>query len=207
MIILPNGGGGEFLSAVGELAPEYSYLFRVYDQGYSYAKPVFDTLMNYSVLVFALCAAVWAASIILFCFFFVLRRKKEAGLLNALGVNRKRRFRWVMIQCAVLIILAQAAAFSVSVSLYQNVLDYAMETVADMNSSAAPEHPAVEGVDFSAGISGAQRVEQSMILSTDPTAVPGSAGIGAVLMLLFVGGISRRISRQGVKSLMVRDKG
>jgi len=207
MIILPNGGGGEFLRAISELTPEYSHLFRVYDQGYSYAKPIFDTLMNYSVLVFALCAAIWAASFILFCFFFVLRRKKEAGLLYALGVNRKRRFRWVMVQCAVLIIVAQAAAFAVSASLCQNVLDYAMETVTGMNSSADMERQKSEGADFRAGISGAERVEQSMILNTDPSAVPISAGVGAVLLLFSAGGISRRISGQGVKSFIERERG
>jgi len=213
MIVLPNGGGEEFERLIKELTPEYSQLFRVYDQGYSIVRPVFDTLLRYGVLIFVVCAAVWAAAIMLFCFFYVLRRKKEAGMLYALGIDGKRRFRWVTIQCAILIIVAQATAFGVSVSLYQDVLDNAMEAVQGMNIVESPDRSALLNGEpdvsqsYSAGIAGAERVQQSMILSAAPLVMPLCAGLGAAVLLLTAGGISRRISRQGVKSLMVRDKG
>ena len=206
MIVLPNGGGDEFERLIKELTPEYSHLFRVYDQGYSIVRPVFDTLLRYSVLIFVICAAVWVAAIMLFCFFYVLRRKKEAGILYALGIDGKRRFRWVAIQCAILVIVAQATAFGVSASLYQDVLDNAMEAVQGMNIVESPDRSALlngepdVSQDFSAGIAGDERAQQSMILSAAPLVMPLCAGLGTAVLLLTAGGISRRISRQGVKS-------
>ena len=193
MIILPNGNNEDFWQTINKLSPEYSRFFEIHDQGYSIIKSTLDSLFTGSVLVYILCGLIWGTCILIFCLFYISRKKKEAGFLYALGINKKHRFRWIFLQCAFLIIIAHTAAFGASSLFYQNVLDYTVEMVIDNTST--------DSMEFSDGAVSEAAAIHNIIINKNPFAIPLSIGLTTIILLFIAGNISAHISRQGIQSL------
>jgi len=186
-IIIPNGRNEEFREAVNALLPGYGNFFIIYDQGYSIVRATIDNLIRGAVLIFILCLAGWLIAMLVFCLFFVLRKKNEVGLLYALGISKKNRFRWVFAQCLVIIIVAQGIAFVASTVFYERILDYAATT--------AMQDVATDDIFFTDAAIAADGVVQELSIYQDQWAVPLGIFLGVVILLLSVGGISWKMTK------------
>jgi len=127
-MILPNGRIQETRDAINEIADGYGGLFRYYDQGYDSLRLALGNLRFGMTWILVLSAASWAAVLLIFLMFYVLRKRKEAALLYAIGVSRTKRFSWIFAQCAFLILLSLGISIAVSLPLYGDILDIAAGT-------------------------------------------------------------------------------
>ena len=192
-IIIPNGENQAFADAVNAILPDYSAFFRIYDQGFSTVGGAIDNLMRSGTLILILCGAGWIIALLVFCLFYILRKRKEAGLLYALGINKKHRFRWLFVQCIVIVVLSQVIAFGVSSALYERTVDFAIEAA----ESAAPEQVA----DFTDAVIADDGEEIEFTICRDPYAIPIAAAGQLAILLLISGGMSASIVGKGVVSL------
>jgi acid phosphatase family membrane protein YuiD len=193
VIVVPNGHNEAFRQSINALIPGYGNFFRFYDQGYSVVRPALDNLLRNGWFIFALCLAGWLIAAAVLCLFFVLRRKREAGLLYALGINRRDRFRWVFVQCLVVIVAAQVIAFTLSMVFYEDILD---RTVA----RAFAEAPASASL-FTDAFIAEDGVQRDLEVLRSPLAIPLGAVAGFVVLLLAAGGMARGMAKGGSRSL------
>jgi len=192
-IVLPNGRNQEFADAVNAILPEYAAFFRIYDQGYSIVRGALDNLLRGGTLIIILCFAGWLIAMLVFCLFYVLRKRKEAGLLYALGVNKKHRFRWLFVQCLIVIILSQIIAFGAASLLYERTVDYAI----DAAENAVDGRVAI----FSDAVMAEDGVESEFTIRRNPHAIPLAVAGQSIILLLISGGISAAIVNKGTQSL------
>ena len=178
MVIIPNGEEAAFRETIFNLMPGYAGLFRIYDQGYSFMRPAMENMLSNTTFIFALCLAGWLLAVIVFCLFYVSRKKKEAGLLYALGIRKKDRFRWVFMQIVIVVITAQIIAFGVSTAFYEQILDFAV------NASFAQVPETTAFSDGNITVEGAQR---ELDVLRDPLAIPLGVGVSAVALLISAG--------------------
>ncbi|MDR2569841.1 MAG: hypothetical protein LBD23_06035, partial [Oscillospiraceae bacterium] len=197
VIVVPNGRNDEFIQTIEAIIPEYSNFFRIFDQGYSIVRAALDNLIRGAILVFVLCLAGWLISAIVFFLFFIMRKKREAGLLYAMGFSRKSRFRWVFIQCLLIIIVAQAIAFSASIVLQEQILDLAFDIVAEDFSEAV----VVDFVDFTDAIIAEDSGMIDFKLRSTPWAVPLGIGGATIALLLMTYALSAAIAIRGINTL------
>ena len=189
-IIVPNGKNDEFRESINALIPGYGNFFRLYDQGYSFVKSALDNLKGNALMIFWLCLAGWLISVIVFCLFFALRKKKEAGLLFAIGVGKKNRFSWVFMQCAIVIIIAQAASLGASMQFYGGIVEYAVE-------AAESGVPAGSGA-FSDTAVAEDGAMQEFAVTPVGFAVPASAAVQTFALLMLAGCFSAAVSRRSL---------
>jgi hypothetical protein len=192
VITIPNGENETFREMVIDLMPEYAGLFHIYDQGYSVVRPAMENLLSNTSVIFALCLAGWLLAVIVFCLFYVLRMKKEAGLLYALGIRKRDRYRWVYMQCAVVVLAAFIFAFAASALLYEHILGFAV----DASFARIPEATA-----FSDGNITAEGTQREIDVLRNPLAIPFGVGAGVAVTLLFVGVVVRGLVKSDPQSL------
>jgi hypothetical protein len=183
VIIVPNGRNEEFRQTINTLIPGYGAFFRLYDQGYSIVRDALDNLLRNGWFIFALCLAGWLIALLVFCLFYVSRKKKEAGLLYALGISAKHRFRWVFVQCVIVIIVAQGTAFVVADQLFDRVFSYAVE-------ASVTDTP--EATLFGNAAAVADGMRKDMDFERQPLAVP-LVIILCMFILLAVSGVMARV--------------
>jgi hypothetical protein len=134
-IIVPNGRISEVLSLIEETMEGYGMFFRFYDQGYSAMKPVLSNLRTGMMWIMVMAFAGWGIAVIMFSLFYIGRKRNETGLLFAVGVNRMRRIRWVFVQAAVVIVLAQCIILGATLPVYENILDTAVNAAESFTDS------------------------------------------------------------------------
>ena len=125
-IIVPNDKVEETRALINDVAEGYGDFFRFYDQGYSTFKPVLANLRFGMTWIAVFSAAGWAIAVIMFLLFYVGRKRNEAALLTAIGVSRRKCFRWVFTQCAIVILLAQGGVLAGTSVLFGRILDEAI---------------------------------------------------------------------------------
>jgi len=186
-IIIPNGKNEEFAASVNAMLPEYSGFFRIYDQGYSFVKNALDILLRGGLLIFALCLAGWVISVIIFCLFYVQKKRKETELLFAIGINRKYRFRWVFIQSAIIILISITITLAISSGMYGLTLDYAY--------TAAGNQAGEQDTMFSDAVVVDDNDDIEFVLIHDPLTIPAVAICQLLLLLVLAGLLSASISK------------
>ena len=134
-VIIPNGKIAETKAAIDGVLDGYSAFLRFYDQGYLNVLSALLNLRLGMIWILAFAMAGWLVAILMFALFFIARKRQEAALLHAIGVSAKKRFRWVFVQCAVLILLAQGIAFGAGLPLYGVILNNAASTVESFTDS------------------------------------------------------------------------
>ena len=125
-IIVPNGEIEEAKTVIDGIAPDFSGLFRFYDQGYSTLKPVLANLMFGMTWILVLAAAGWIIAVVIFSLFYIGRKRREVALLNGLGVSKLKSSLWVFIQCAVVVTIAQAIVLAAVLPVFSDILDSAV---------------------------------------------------------------------------------
>ena len=214
-IIVPNGKNDDFLDTVESILPEYSGFFRIYDQGYLIVRNALDTLLRGGTIVFALCIAGWVISALIFALFYILRKRKEAELLYALGVSRKHRFRWLFVQFLIVIIISQCIAFGVSTALNDVALTYAYDMiVTGTEETAEPENGAEDGSDDGAAPGEAlttPEADSDVVEEADetsraemrrsPYAIPAAIAGQTLLLLITAGCISGMLVQSRTKTI------
>jgi len=192
-IIIPNGKNEEFADAINAILPEYAGFFRIYDQGYSDVKGALDNLLGGGRLIIVLCAVGWLVATLVFCLFYVLRKRKEAGLLYALGVKKSHRFRWIFVQCMVVVIISQIIAFGTASALYKGTVDFAV--------ASAKSDTADYVAEFSDAVMAEDGEARDFAIAPDPHAIPIAVATQLIVLLLVTGVMSATIVKKGVVSL------
>jgi len=134
-LVIENGGVDEAKAVIDSVLGGYGALLRFYDQGYLNISAALANLRVAAAWIFAFAAAGWVMAVLMFSLFFAVRKKRETALLHAIGVSAPKRFRWVFIQCALLIILAQCAAFGAGLTAYGAILERAAKTAESFTDS------------------------------------------------------------------------
>jgi len=134
-LIVPNGRIDETREIINNLVPGYGGLFRFYDQGYDSLKTTLANLRFGLTWILTLAAAGWIAVLLIFLMFYVTRKRKDAALLNALGVSQTGRFGWVFIQCTTLILVALGLSIAASLPVYGDILDIAAGAAQEFTDS------------------------------------------------------------------------
>ena len=182
-VIVPNGGIEQAKAAINSVADGYGEFFRFYDQGYTGILSALLNLRMGTTWIFAFAAVGWLAVILLFLLFFITRKRREATLLHAVGVSVKNRFRWIFIQCALLIFLAQGAALSASLPLYGGILN---------NAASAAESFTGSFRDYTLSDGQEAGIRSSMPIMEIPLAVIAAAACETALLLGAAGVVTRK---------------
>jgi hypothetical protein len=124
-MIVPNGRIEETMAVLNGIAEGYGGMFRFYDQGYETVVTSLRNMRWGMSWVLALAATGWIVVAFMFSMFYIARKRTETSVLYALGVNRKRRFGWVFVQCAALIFIALGFSLAAALPLYSDIIDAA----------------------------------------------------------------------------------
>jgi hypothetical protein len=187
-IIVPNGRISETKVLIAETAEGYDMFFRFYDQGYSALKAVLVNLRISMVWVLALSAAAWVVAAVMFSLFYIGRKRQEAALLYAVGVGRKRRIRWVFIQCAVVIVLAQGIIAGAALPLYGNIVDAAVDA-AEAFTDTYRDYTLSE-------MNEAGGMQLRLPIDKTPAGLVTAAAGQLALLIMTAGALSARVARQ-----------
>jgi hypothetical protein len=187
-IIIPNGKIEEFRRTINAMIPGYGNFFMFYDQGYAHVRAPLDNLLRNAWFIFTLCLAGWIVAAMVFCLFFVLRKKKETSLLYALGISRGARFRWVFVQCLIVIVIAQGATFFASNHFFDRIFEYAVE-----RTFIAIEEEETTIFADAAVIKDGVALETE--ITQEPLAIPLATAASSVLLLCAAAGFAISISK------------
>ena len=179
-VIIPNGETQAFSDAVNAILPAYAAFFRIYDQGFSNVAGALDNLVSSGILIVVVTFAGWLIALVVFILFYILRKKKEAGLLYVIGVKKADRFKWLFAQCLVIIFVSSALVFTVSSLLYERTVDYAVD--------AAQEEQGELVTIFTDAVIADDGVVIDFTIAPLPYAIP-VAVIGQALVLLIISAI------------------
>ena len=134
-LIVPNGRIDETIAIINSIVPGYGALFRFYDQGYGSVSRGLDNLYFGLSWILGLAVAVWLAIAYLFSFFFTARKRREAAVLNSVGVGKVSRFFWVFSQSSIPIILSLGIALALTLPLYEYIIEAAVEITQEFTES------------------------------------------------------------------------
>lgn len=124
-IILNNGGLKGFKAELEEHGLEDTMLY--FDQGYSRVSGTVSAFTKNAWILFAISAAAWAAVAMLFVYFYIIRQKKETGVMLSLGTGQAQSFRYIL-SCVIVISLAASIIGSaVGYTFYEQAVDASYE--------------------------------------------------------------------------------
>jgi len=182
-VIVPNGRVDEVKAIINGVNQGYSNLFRFYDQGYETLKKALSNLRFGMSWIAAISAASWTAVGFLFIMFFVSRKRQEALVLYAIGVSRSRRFQWIFIQSAALIVISLGITLAVSLPLYGDILSA---------TGAAAEAFTVSFRDLTLSNAAEVGVRRGMPLDMSVPALLVTAAASTVILLVISGVMSAK---------------
>ncbi|MCL2628166.1 MAG: ABC transporter permease [Oscillospiraceae bacterium] len=185
-VIVPNGQIDETRELINSIADGYGYFFRFYDQGYNSIKIALSNLRFGLSWILGLAAAVWFAVVFLYSFFYTARKRKEASILNAIGVNQKSRFRWVFVQGTLPILISLCFSLAISLPLYEYIIDAAANATKAF-TDAFRNLTLSNAADLG--------IRRSVPLSTSPIAMVITALFGTLLLLAVTWFMSVRAAR------------
>ena len=169
-VVLHNGGLEGFKAELSEQGLEDAMLY--FDQGYSRIGGTISAFKENAWTLFAVSAAAWAAVAMLFVYFYIIRQKKETGVMLSLGTGKAQSFRYIL-SCVIVISLAASIAGSVvGYSLYEK----AVNTSYELALEGADENPQYSG----GGSQGSANAEITVI--KQPQTVFMAAGVQFILL-------------------------
>ena len=182
-IIVPNGRIEATRDAINGLVPGYAGLLRFFDQGYGSVKTALDNLQFGLSWILGLAVAVWLAIAYLFSFFFTSRKRREAAVLNAVGVGKISRFFWVFIQSSIPIILSLGISLALTLPLYEYIIEAAVEITQEFTESFR---------DLTLSDAADSGIRRTVPLEASPISLILSAVTGIVILLVITGFMSAR---------------
>jgi len=182
-MIIPNGKIEETRAAINEISRGYGGLFRFYDQGYDSLRLTLGNLRFGMTWILALSVAAWLAVLLIFLLFYVARKRKEAALLYALGINKAGRFGWVFTQCVFLILVSLGLSIAASLPIYGDILDIAGGAAQDFTDAFR---------DLTLSDAADSGLRSRIPLDRSPLALSITVAGGAVLTLVAAGLLSAR---------------
>ena len=128
-LIAPNGKTLETREQINSIAAGYGNLFKFYDQGYRVLMDTYYNMRFGMSWILALALFGWTAVAVMFLLFYVKRKRNEAELLQAIGIGKRERFKWVFVQCVAIIFFAQVITLIVTLPIYGSILETATKAV------------------------------------------------------------------------------
>jgi hypothetical protein len=190
-VVIPNGGIRPVQQALRREIGSAASFFRFYDQGYGAVHASLSFLHSGMGWVLVFSSFAWLICVFIFTSYFVKRKKLESMLLHNIGISRRKRFTWIFIQSAIIIIFAYGIVINAIEPLYGGFMDTIIYT--SENVPKAPRYMIFLDDEYIEG------TRNDMPLSKSPAA-PRSAAIGSMILLLGVSAvITVRISK--IKSL------
>ena len=178
-VIVPNKDLANIRRQLESSPENYGIFFRYYDQGFSAVLHSMTNLRTGMAWILALTLAGWVLAAIIFIVFFVDRKKQESRLLYAFGVGNVKRFCWVFIQAAIIIIISQGISVAAAMTFYEDILNTAAQAAEDFTD---PDRYML----FSDS-SDAEGIRNPMPIFTYPAAMAVSAISGALVLLVVSG--------------------
>jgi hypothetical protein len=194
-VVIPNGEVDTVRSMINERIGGYGRFFRFYDQGYSSVRETMTNLFIGLTWIFAFSSVGWVVAVIIFSLYFIKRKRPESVLLHAIGIGKAKRFKWIFIQSAVIIILAQGIAVVAIYPQYETIMDTVISTAKDFTN---PDRYVI----FSDS-EDAEGIRNEMPINKDPLAPVVAAGIGMVLLLAIAAKLTEQVST--IESLNTRE--
>lgn len=134
-IIIPNDRIEEFKAEMEDKGVGRYLLY--YDQGYSSVKGVLKTLYQNSIIILEICVIAWILVLVLFILLYILKEKKDAGIMLSLGLGAKKTFIQLILSCILLTLPSTITGAIISNSLEAKVTDLSYEMA--VNQSAFDE--------------------------------------------------------------------
>jgi len=134
-IIIPNGSVPEVRGIIEDELGALAAFFKFYDQGYGTLMPVLSNLNMGLIWVLILSAVGWVIALIMFSLFYVARKKREAMILNGIGVRKGACMRWILIQAVIVIIIAQCIVMAATLPVYENILNTSVSVAREFTQS------------------------------------------------------------------------
>lgn len=182
-LIVANGRVDEIITLLNEHSDGLGDSFIFFDQGYDGLVTILNNLLFGTTWIFVLAAIAWAVVAFIFTMFYVSRKRKEAALLNALGVSRSKRTLWIFAQCAIVILFASAISIAVALPLYGDIIEVAAGVAEEFTHE-------LRDLRFSDAEDTGLRA--NIPISEAPIGVIVSAAGGALLLLVIAAIVSAR---------------
>jgi len=182
-LIVPNGRIDETRAIINSIVPGYGALFRFYDQGYGSVRMALGNLQFGLSWILGLAVSVWIAIAYLFSFFFIARKRREAAVLNSIGVSRTSRFAWIFIQGSVPVIFSLGISLLISLPLYEYIIEAAAEITEAFTDSFR---------DLTLSDAADSGIRRRVPLDTSPISMILSAVAGTVTLLVITGFMSAK---------------
>ena len=134
-IVIPNGKIPEVKAIVESELGELAAFFKYYDQGYTTLMPVLSNLNTGLIWVLLLSAVGWVIAVVMFSLFYVARKRRDAMILSGIGVGKGTCMRWIFIQSAIVIIIAQLLVLGATLPVYENILNSSVSVAREFTQS------------------------------------------------------------------------
>lgn len=202
-LIIDNDSAQAFYDEMQESG--YGRLFILKDQGYSSVVPGLIVIRNNAGLLLGICLVAWAAIVVLFLLLFVLRQRKEAGIMLSLGAGKRRTIRHCMVGVGVVALVSAMLSIAGALLLYDSAFDAAlnMPTMDSTRIGLFSELPIAAGSDEDQ----LEKLKASFVPENAPLLATIIAGAQAAVICLAAYGVSRRIVRENPMEMVKGKEG
>lgn len=180
-LTLPNKDIDAFYEEMG--GKEFGRMIRILDQGYSSVIPGLLVIRNNAALLLGVGVIAWIAIVVLFLLIFVLRQRKEAGIMLSMGAGRSRTIRGLMAGVTLIIVLATLLSIGAGYALEDTMTNLVLDapTIETLHTGAYSNLPVMEenAEDKSARLRAALQPEHISVVLAITACVQGLLLLGA----------------------------
>lgn len=188
--IIETGRIEDFKAAVEKQYPGYSEFFLFFDQEYSAASGALENLSKSATIIFIICAAVWVVVLVLFLLLLIGSKKNQLGMLSAIGIGKKFRFRSLFLLCTIIILVAGIISCTLGMVFYEKVIDESYSTAYEST-----------GEDSAAGDEGGEPAQGS-VMQKNILVIPLIVALQMVVILLASGAYIHRLLKRSTVDLL-----
>ncbi|GEM_PF-2415714 len=134
-IIIPNDKLEDFKEELKQKGLDKYFLY--YDQGYYAVKNVLKVLSQNALIILSVGIVIWILVLILFVLLYIIKEKKNAGIMLSLGVGFRRTFAHLLISCMLLALPSTILGGIITNALEDKVVSFSYNMAINqvMNSS------------------------------------------------------------------------
>lgn len=124
-LVLENKNIDAFYEEMG--GKEYGRMYKILDQGYTALVPSLVVIRNNAAALLGIGVIAWIAILVLFLVIFILRLRKEAGVMISLGLNRRAAARRILVGVFLLTLLSILLSAGAGYALQDTMTDLVLK--------------------------------------------------------------------------------